>query len=151
MPRVDTYKCNTDGASKGNPGPSSSAFCIRDGHGNLLHAEGKMIGVSNNLIAEIVAMRLGLEYCKYHNLFPLIMETDSLAVKNMVEGAWHIPWEATMEIRRIQVLKEGLEVAIEHTLREGNKLADFMANIVFSFAGTDSISYNDFQALPEAD
>ncbi|WMV12206.1 hypothetical protein MTR67_005591 [Solanum verrucosum] len=77
------------------------------------------------------------------------METDSLAVKNMVEGAWHIPWEVTMEIRRIQVLKEGLEVAIEHTLREGNKLADFMANIVFSVAGTDSISYNDFQALPK--
>jgi len=63
----------------------------------------------------------------------------------MVEGDWHIPWEVSLEINRIRVLKEGLNVAIEHTLREGNKLADFMANIVFSFAGTNFISYNNFQ------
>ncbi|WMV09707.1 hypothetical protein MTR67_003092 [Solanum verrucosum] len=66
----------------------------------------------------------------------------------MVEGDWHIPWEVTLEINMIRVLKEGLDVAIEHTLREGNKLADFMANIVFSFAGTELISYNTFQSLP---
>ncbi|WMV47399.1 hypothetical protein MTR67_040784 [Solanum verrucosum] len=66
----------------------------------------------------------------------------------MVEGVWHKPWEVTMEVRRIQILKDGLEVAIVHTLREGNKLTDFMANIVFSFAGTNSICYNDFQDLP---
>ena len=38
---------------------------------------------------------------------------------------------------------EGLEVDIVH-----NKIADFMANIVFSFAGTNYICYNDFQDLP---
>ncbi|WMV55803.1 hypothetical protein MTR67_049188 [Solanum verrucosum] len=66
----------------------------------------------------------------------------------MIERAWHIPWKVSMEVRRIHVLKEGLEVAIVHTPREGNKLADFMANIVFSFAGTNYICYNDFQYLP---
>ncbi|KAH0745918.1 hypothetical protein KY285_007575 [Solanum tuberosum] len=96
-----------DGSSKGNPGPSSSAFCIRDDQGNLMYAEGNMIGISNNLIAEVVAIRLGLEYCRIHNLLPLILETDSLATMKMIEGAWHRPWEVTMEVRRIQILKEG--------------------------------------------
>ncbi|WMV10913.1 hypothetical protein MTR67_004298 [Solanum verrucosum] len=64
----------------------------------------------------------------------------------MIEGDWHRPWEVTMEVRRIQIMKGGL--AIVHTLREGNKLADFMANIVFSFAGTYFIYYNNFQELP---
>ncbi|KAG5620989.1 hypothetical protein H5410_006207 [Solanum commersonii] len=53
-----------------------------------------------------------------------------------------------MEVRRIQILKEGLEVAIVHTLREGNKLADFMSNIVFSFTSTNFTYYNNFQELP---
>lgn len=39
-------------------------------------------------------------------------------------------------------------MAIEHSLRERNKLEDFMANVVFSFADKDFISYIDFQALP---
>ncbi|KAK4706693.1 hypothetical protein R3W88_033748 [Solanum pinnatisectum] len=51
LPSENTFKCNTDGASKGNPGPSSYAFCIIDDQGNLLYAKGKMFGVSNNLIA----------------------------------------------------------------------------------------------------
>ncbi|KAH0722504.1 hypothetical protein KY289_005548 [Solanum tuberosum] len=148
MPNNWPEICSIDGASKCNPGPSSSAFCVSDDPGNLVYAEGKRIGVSNNFKAEIIAIRLGLEYCRIHNLFPFVLETDSLAVKKMVEGDWHIPWEVSLEINRIRVLKEGLNVAIEHTLREGNKLAYFMASIVFSFAGTELISYNNSQALP---
>ncbi|KAK4733442.1 hypothetical protein R3W88_007703 [Solanum pinnatisectum] len=56
LPMQNYFKCNTDRASKGNPGPSSSAFCVRDDQGNLVYVEGKRIGVSNNLKAEIVAM-----------------------------------------------------------------------------------------------
>ncbi|KAH0679086.1 hypothetical protein KY284_020171 [Solanum tuberosum] len=107
LPKENYFKCNTDGDSKGNLGPSSSAFCVRDDQGNLVYVEGKMIGVSNNLKAEIVAMRLGLEYCRIHNLFPLVPEIDSLAVKKMVEGDWHIPWEVSLEINRIRVLNKG--------------------------------------------
>jgi len=118
-------------ASKGNPGPSSTAFCVQNDQGDLIHAEGKIIGVSNNLVAEIVALRLGLEFCKNKNLFPLVMETDSLASKNMIDGLWNFPWEVALEIRRVQVLKEGLEVAFEHSLRDGNKLADFITLFFF--------------------
>ncbi|KAH0632895.1 hypothetical protein KY284_035681 [Solanum tuberosum] len=32
-------QCNIDGASRGNPGPSSSAFCTRDHFGNLVVAK----------------------------------------------------------------------------------------------------------------
>lgn len=31
--------CNTDGASRGNPGPSAYGFCIRNSEGNLVYAE----------------------------------------------------------------------------------------------------------------
>ncbi|MCD9645116.1 hypothetical protein HAX54_033792, partial [Datura stramonium] len=32
------FKCNSDGNSKGNPGPSSMAFCIRNRKGDLIYA-----------------------------------------------------------------------------------------------------------------
>lgn len=149
LPRENSFKCNTDGASKGNLGARSAAFYVRNDQGDLIHAEGKVIGVANNLVVEIVALRLGLEFCRNHNLFPLVMETDSLAAKNMIDGLWNFPWEVALEIRRIQVLNEGLEVAVEHSLREGNKLEDFMASFVFSFAGTEKISFISFQDLPD--
>ncbi|XP_049359182.1 uncharacterized protein LOC125823854 [Solanum verrucosum] len=129
MPRMGEYKSNSDGASKGNPGPSSCAFCIRNDQRDLIYVEGKRIGIANNLVAEVVALRM--------------------AVKNMVDGSWDIPWEVSLEIRRIQELMKGMEVVIEHTFREGNKVADFLANLVFSFEGTEIISFNTFQDLPK--
>ncbi|KAH0761061.1 hypothetical protein KY290_017134 [Solanum tuberosum] len=96
-----------DWASKGNPGSSSAVFYVRNDQSDLINAEGKVIGVSNNLVAEIVALRLGMEFCRNQNLFPLVMETDSLASKNMIDGLWNFPWEMALEIRRIQVLRMG--------------------------------------------
>ncbi|KAH0720359.1 hypothetical protein KY285_005160 [Solanum tuberosum] len=124
-------------------------FCIRNDQGDLIYAEGKRIGIANNLVAEVVAWRMGKEYCRVNNLFPLTLETDSQAFKNMIDGSWDIPWEVSLEIRIIQELMKGMEVVIEHTLREGNRMADFLANLVFSFVGTEIISFNTFQDLPK--
>ncbi|MCE0481981.1 hypothetical protein HAX54_040259 [Datura stramonium] len=38
-PPINWFKCNTDGYSKGNPGPSSAVFYIRDHQGNLVAAK----------------------------------------------------------------------------------------------------------------
>lgn len=141
------YKCNSDGASKGNPGPSSGAYCIRDVEGNFVYAEVKRMEDNNNLKAEIKAITMGLEYCRTKEIFPVILETGSLAVKKMIYGEWDVPWSVTMEIRKIKHLMKEREVVIEHVFREGNKVADFLANYVFSFAGTDSIIFSSFQDL----
>ncbi|KAM3235236.1 hypothetical protein P3L10_015272 [Capsicum annuum] len=148
-PPFSGFKCNSDGASKGNPGPISSAFCIRDDQGNFEFAECRKIGVATNLMAEVIALRIGLQYCIDHNLFPLILETDSLAVKQFVEGNWHTPWLIAMETRRIHPLMKGMQVLIKHTYREGNGVADFIANRIFSFAGTDRLTYSTYQQLPK--
>ncbi|KAH0649910.1 hypothetical protein KY284_029822 [Solanum tuberosum] len=38
-PEEGWIKCNTDGASKGNPGMSSYGFCLRDKNGDVIYAE----------------------------------------------------------------------------------------------------------------
>lgn len=58
-------------------------------------------------------MEFGMKY----NLFHLVIETDSFAPINMIDRPCNITWEVSTELRRIQVLNEGLEVAIVNTER----------------------------------
>ncbi|KAH0698915.1 hypothetical protein KY284_013130 [Solanum tuberosum] len=50
-------KCNTDGASRGNPRPSVVAFCIINHEGELVIAKGVRILDSTNLVAEAITIR----------------------------------------------------------------------------------------------
>lgn len=51
---------------------------------------------------------------------PLIMETDSLVLKKVLDGIWEVPWSITTIVSAIQKLKRGQHVQIHHTFREGN-------------------------------
>ena len=44
MPHVRWFKCNTDGASRGNPGPSSYDFCVRYLAGDVVYTKAEQIG-----------------------------------------------------------------------------------------------------------
>ncbi|KAH0669638.1 hypothetical protein KY289_024131 [Solanum tuberosum] len=147
-PSEGSFKCNTYGACKGNPGPSFGAYCVRDAAGRFIYAKAKRVGYGTNLVAELKAFRLGLEYCTSQNLLPLTMETDSLSVKKILDGLWEILWNVLMDVRKIWRLMEGVPVVVEHVYQEGNKLADFLTNRIFSFADADSRTYANIQELP---
>ncbi|XP_075091557.1 uncharacterized protein LOC142171757 [Nicotiana tabacum] len=83
LPCHDWYKCNTDGASKGNPGPSSLGFCVRDVEGDVVYARAVDLGVITNVVAEAKDILQGLEYCVEHDFHLLILETDSLVMKKV--------------------------------------------------------------------
>lgn len=72
------FKYNIDGASRGNPGESSYAFCIRDSEEDLIYAESKPIGVANNMEAETMAMLKVLREYKSRNISNILIETNSL-------------------------------------------------------------------------
>ena len=101
VPNVGSYKCNSDKSTKVNPGPSSNAFCIRDGVGDLIYAEASRIADGSILMAKVMALRIGLEYCISHNLLPVVLETDSLTLKKVLDGIWEVPWGLTMETKKI--------------------------------------------------
>ncbi|XP_060210718.1 uncharacterized protein LOC132637681 [Lycium barbarum] len=56
FPDRGCFKCNTNGASKGNPGPSSAAFCIRDSSAEFIYAMARILTETTNLVAEAVAI-----------------------------------------------------------------------------------------------
>lgn len=69
FPPKGWVKYNTDGASRGNPGLSSYAFCLIDEKGDLLYAEGDTIDNFSNTVAEAKAILEASKHCKraYYN------------------------------------------------------------------------------------
>lgn len=91
MPKEGWITCNTDGASKGNPGQGAYGFCIRNSADDLPYAEAKNIGEATNMKAEVRAVWEALSYCIRQNLTYVQLKTDSLVLKNMLVRNWIIP------------------------------------------------------------
>ena len=83
--------CNTDGASIGNQGESSYGFCIRGSQGDLVYADAQSIGNTTNMKAEITAIWKAQSYCKRCGITKVILDTDSLTLKNMIQREWRVP------------------------------------------------------------
>nr|XP_009762911.1 PREDICTED: uncharacterized protein LOC104214886 [Nicotiana sylvestris] len=81
LPFHGWYKCNTDGAAKGNTGPSSLGFGVRNYEGDAVYARAVDVGMTTNVVAEVKDILQVLEYCVEHDLYPLILEADSLVIE----------------------------------------------------------------------
>ncbi|KAH0722705.1 hypothetical protein KY290_005357 [Solanum tuberosum] len=88
-PEERWIKCNTDGASKGNPGENSYGFCIRRSQGDLVYAEAQKIGNTTNIEEEITAIWKALSCCKRGGItnvkFTKSLEYDSKRMDGTLE------------------------------------------------------------------
>nr|XP_016508420.1 PREDICTED: uncharacterized protein LOC107826004 [Nicotiana tabacum] len=108
------YMCNTCGASRDNPSPSATGFCVRDSVGDLVYARAQQLEETTNIVVEAKAIRDGLHYYMEHDLHPLILETDSPGIKKIIEGEWDPPWCIMAEVNRIKQMKEEFNVIFQH-------------------------------------
>ncbi|WMV50754.1 hypothetical protein MTR67_044139 [Solanum verrucosum] len=95
-----------------------------------------------------MAILEALQYCMGKELMGVIVETDSLSLKRMIEKQWKVPWELVERIEEIRVLVHKLQALLTHTFREGNCVADSLANEVVESQSTKE--YNTFQELPSS-
>ncbi|KAK4706221.1 hypothetical protein R3W88_034223 [Solanum pinnatisectum] len=65
---------------------------------------------------------------------------------NVINGVWKVPWELAEDYDGLQQTLKKIEVTIHHIFREGNKLADYMANLAID--SNNKQSFNSFQQLP---
>lgn len=69
-------KINTDGASRGNAGPSSNGFCLRDCQGDIINVEADNIGYKTNLMAKATVVLRALQFVSLHNYQNILLESD---------------------------------------------------------------------------
>ncbi|GKV12610.1 hypothetical protein SLEP1_g23732 [Rubroshorea leprosula] len=83
-PPPSFLKLNTDGSAIDNPGKDARGGLIRDSWGNWILGFSKRIGWSSILLAELWAIRDGLQLAVFRNFSHLLIETDSLTAVNLL-------------------------------------------------------------------
>ena len=125
----------TDGASRGNPGPSAIGIFIKDATGKEIVRKGEYLGETTNNVAEYTAVIRGLKYLLNKKLFKttdmeIILNIDSELLINQLNGNYRtksrnlIP--LVIETRRL--LKKVPKVKFNLIVRKENKIADKLAN-----------------------
>jgi ribonuclease HI len=125
---------NTDGGSRGNPGPAAYGYVIQDitsGAGIVLEKCGNYLGIQTNNIAEYMGLLAGVKWVvEHHPLAELQIKMDSLLIVNQIKGLYKVKNPALfLKYQEVRGLLLHLpKWSIEHTYREGNSLADSLVN-----------------------
>lgn len=126
----------TDGASRGNPGEASIAFCVKDENNKIIYFHGEKIGLATNNIAEYKALILALSWVvknkeKIDEQIRFFL--DSNLVCSQLNGLFKIK---NADLRNLYFEIKQKEAEIKKTItytyipREKNREADKIANQV---------------------
>lgn len=128
---ANSITINTDGASRGNPGPSGIGYCIRDASGKVIERGGEFIGFATSRLAEYLAMRRGIERALELGYRSAHFVADSLMVVNQLNGVFRVKNQDIMAVYQdIRAkLKQFDAVSFTHVPRSQNTCADKEANL----------------------
>ncbi|KAL6510625.1 hypothetical protein OROHE_021242 [Orobanche hederae] len=128
-PPIGWFKLNTDGAVKGNPGLGAAGGIVRDHTGASVLCFWEFIGVQTNIFAELHGIWRGLQLCLDKGLDNIWVEVDSSAIAlKLILNKSTAQWQAQILIYKILNLLEKLNTHFSHIYREGNSVADFLAD-----------------------
>jgi ribonuclease HI len=123
-----------DGASKGNPGPSSiGVSATKENSTDEVFFISEKIGHSTNNIAEWTSLLKGIEKCIQMNEKEVKVFMDSELVVKQVKGLYKTKNENLIPLKKkLELLRKELGFfEINHVRREKNKRADELANLAF--------------------
>ncbi len=125
-----SYTLFTDGACRGNPGIGGAGAVLLDERGEVLATGKKYLGQCTNNIAEYEALILGVEEALNRKYRRLHIRLDSELLVKQVLGEYKVKNpRLKILMERLRHLLSKLETyTIQHTAREGNALADALAN-----------------------
>ena len=119
-----------DGASRGNPGPSSYGVVIQDARGTVLENLSQFLGDGTNNVAEYRALLAALEYASSLKTRRLKIYCDSELVARQMQGHYRVrsPDLKPLHERARKLASQIGQFSIEHLPREQNRQADLLAN-----------------------
>lgn len=125
-----TIYINTDGGSRGNPGPAGYGAVATNAAGDVLMEISEYIGTATNNVAEYSAVVDALETIASLDLDdPVVVRADSKLVVEQLSGRWKIKNPAMQELAlRARRALPGHRVRFEWVPRAQNSAADKLAN-----------------------
>ncbi|XP_058071071.1 uncharacterized protein LOC131220116 [Magnolia sinica] len=129
-PVMGCFKLNIDGSSLGNPGPSASGGVCRDHLGEFRFGFSKGYGHGSSFLAEVKAVVDGLSLCFSNGYTSVDVESDSLAVVDLLSGSSKPLWFSFYWLKKCSTLRARGSIAISYIPREGNQLNWFSSKMV---------------------
>ena len=122
---------NTDGVSRGNPGPAAIGAAIKDEEGRLITAISQPIGRATNNEAEYRAIIAALEKAIQLGAKQVEMRSDSELIVRQINGQYRVKKASLQPLyQQVQQLRSRLGgFTITHIPREQNAEADSLANM----------------------
>ncbi|HZK05925.1 MAG TPA: bifunctional RNase H/acid phosphatase [Actinomycetaceae bacterium] len=124
------YIVNTDGGSRGNPGPAGYGFVVADDDGHVLLERAGFLGSATNNVAEYMAVVAALEAIAEEDPSADVMvRADSKLVVEQLSGRWKIKNAGLIPLAgRARKALPGGTVRYEWVPRAKNSAADALAN-----------------------
>ena len=120
----------SDGGSRGNPGPAGYGSVVRAYPGNEILVERyASLGVTTNNVAEYTGLIEGLKAARELNATEVDVRMDSRLVVEQMSGRWRISHpDMQAQSRRAHALIDGRDVSFDWVPRLENARADAAAN-----------------------
>lgn len=119
-----------DGGARGNPGPAGYGVVVQDESGRPVAEFSEYLGHQTNNYAEYMGLLAALSYAGEHPAKALKVVSDSELMVKQIKGEYKVRSENLLELyqRAKQMIRPLQWFSIQHTLREGNRDADRLAN-----------------------
>ncbi|HOI24895.1 MAG TPA: ribonuclease HI family protein [Caldisericia bacterium] len=127
------YNVYTDGASRGNPGPSSCAFVIYQDK-SILMERAEFLGIGTNNQAEYMGIIRALETLTEMKAYDIVVFSDSELVVKQLNKAYQVKSQQLKILyHQAQSLIPGLfPIQFQHIPRSQNSKADELCNKVLN-------------------
>jgi probable phosphoglycerate mutase len=125
-----TWTVYSDGASRGNPGPSSYGAVVIDASGRVVAERSEPIGIGTNNVAEYRGLIAGLEAALALGAKRVEVRMDSELIVRQAIGRYRVKNPALISLHnRVLALRSQFdEVIFRHVPRLQNTHADRLAN-----------------------
>ncbi len=127
VPRLRLY---SDGAARGNPGPSGAGAVLVEPGGQVVARLGKFLGHQTNNYAEYMGLLLGLKHAKTLGAKEIEVFADSELLIRQLGGRYQVksPSLRPLYEEAVRLLNDFSRVKLVHVPREMNAAADEMSN-----------------------
>ena len=121
---------NTDGLAKGNLGLAACGGVFRDSSGLFLGGFSLSLGHCTYFYAELYAVILAVELAHARGWHNLWLESDSSSVIScFASGSFSPPWSLQTRWNNCILHLQNMVFRCSHIFREGNVVADKLANL----------------------
>ncbi|XP_077237364.1 uncharacterized protein LOC143879051 [Tasmannia lanceolata] len=101
---------------------------MHDSKAKVIFAFAYFYGTSTNMVAEARALLDGLRLCKAFGIVNLFVESDIKVLMNLISKKESYSWSISSFWTEMMLLMDQLCLSHQHQFREGNKVADALAN-----------------------